>query len=353
MATNLDIIFGPVSYGPEASYTFYSAGYGYPLNDLNDAMACQFQFPKSGTVEDIGFFITTKVGTPPTYKVGLTTVNISGHPQQIAYGGSSIDDFSYTTSGWIWHTLGTPATVVAGEVGAVHIFPTTPVPDSSNYIEIQDDEHIYYVNPNNMQFTTSWVYGIGPNSMAIRYDDGDVVGLAIVNSSYYDLITDTSPDEVGDKFTVPINMTCIGAKVWLYAGSGREYFTVHLYNNSDTELRSVSGSTGAFGQDYSMMDIYWDTPINLIADTPYRLTLEQTGGYDPLIVWWQFESVASKSTLTIPQSDRWHRTHRTDGGAWTDFEDGLVWMGLIISAVEIGGTTGGDGEGTNRFGYSG
>ena len=350
MATiDVDIIFGPVSFGHEANPPGFT--FGYSLNDLNDAQACDFQFPKNGIVNDVGFYLVTKAGTPPTYKIGLTTVNISGHPQQVAYGGSSVDDFTYTTSGWIWHTLATPATAVVGETAAVHVFPGSTPPDTSNYIVVQDGELFYYNNPNNMQFGSVWSWGVGPNAMAVRYNDGDVVGFACTNAEWPNIFFTSTPDEVGDKFTLPVDMTCKGARIWVYNGGSTMTFEAVLYNASDAVLASQGGVCGEYGADYMTFDVYWDTPIVLSANTVYRLTLKATGvgGMSPIV--FTFESEASRSSLTYPESSRWYATMRTDEGTWTDYTNKITHLGLLISAISMGGT--GEGDGTSRFGYAG
>src|SRR3990167_8453233 len=192
MATiDVDIIFGPVSFGHEANPPGFT--FGYSLNDLNDAQACDFQFPKNGIV----------------------------------------NDFTYTTSGWIWHTLATPATAVVGETAAVNVFPGSTPPDTSNYIVVQDGELFYYNNPNNMQFGSVWSWGVGPNAMAVRYNDGDVVGFACTNAEWPNIFFTSTPDEVGDKFTLPVDMTCKGARIWIYNGGSTMTFEAVLYNASD------------------------------------------------------------------------------------------------------------------------
>jgi len=347
--TNLDIIFGPAVYNTEANPPNFTTGYA--LNDSNDAQACIFQFPKSGTIEDIGFFITVKTGNPPDYKVGLTTVNISGHPQQTAYGGSSIDDFTYTTSGWIWHTLATPASVAVGETAAVHVFPGSTPPDTSNFISIQDGELFFYATPINMTFTTSWLVGLGPNAMAIRYDSGDIAGFPVIASEAVNTTASSTPDEIGDKFTLPIDMTCKGARILVYNGINIATFDAILYSASDTVLASRSGSCGEYGADYVAFDVYWDTPIVLSANTTYRLTLKATGSDYLALVSYTFESESSRDTLTYPESSRWYKTERTDGGAWTDYTNKITHIGLLVSAISVGGEGGGDG--TSRFGFAG
>ena len=42
---------------------------------------------------------------------------------------------------------------------------------------------------------------------------------------------------------------------------------------------------------------------------------------------------------------------RTDEGTWTDYTNKITHLGLLISAISMGGT--GEGDGTSRFGYAG
>src|SRR3990170_5390465 len=100
--TAVNLIFGPAAYSSEPLITASGDLTGFSLNDSNDAVGLIIQLQKSGTITKVGFLITAKVGTPPAYKIGLTTVDSNAAPTQTAYGGSSIENYTPTATGWVW-----------------------------------------------------------------------------------------------------------------------------------------------------------------------------------------------------------------------------------------------------------
>lgn len=85
------------------------------LNDTNNAEALIIQVPKDGSITKIGLNVFNITGNPPAYNFALTTVDSgTGYPTQTAYGGSSIESEDFTTTGWKWVDLTTPATATKG-----------------------------------------------------------------------------------------------------------------------------------------------------------------------------------------------------------------------------------------------
>ncbi len=345
-----NIVWGPASFGDEFDSSITFSSWAYALDDSNDAIAGIFNLPKDGTITKIGFYVNAVTGSPPTYKVGLTTIGTDGVPAQSAYGGSSIDDYTPSTTGWKWVTLGTPATANAGEFACVHIFPGASAPNGSNCIAINNTELFYYVTPWYRQYSTSWNYGGGAIPMAIQYDDGTIVGFPVINTAAENVSSATTPDEVGCIFTLPIDMTVTGFKFWSSGLLGTGTFEFNLYDSGNNALGTVTLNTATIiGAGYYLAELFFGTPVDLVAGETYRLTMKGTSANAGYLDGWQFNSATDRQTITYPESGRWYKTERTDSGAWTDSDDSVMHMGLIVTDI-VGGTSGsGAGPGGEAY----
>lgn len=353
--TAVNLLWGPVSFGSEAYTDVVFADYYYELDDLNDAIAGVFVLPKSGTITKIGFYVAEVVGSPPNYKVGLTTISSgsSAAPEQTAYGGSSIDDYTPSTTGWKWITLNTPATAIAGELACVHVFPGTSIPNTSNYISISNLEIFYYVTPWYRRFTTGWLWGGGAIPMAIQYDDGTIAGLATTDTAVEEISSETSPDEVGDVFTLPVDLKVIGAAFWTSYQRSLEAIELNLYDEDDNVLGSCSiANCNTIGGGWFVVTLYFNEgEIQLYSDAVYRITIKATSAVAGVYDGWKFNSATDRQSITYPESSRWYKTERTDGGAWTDDDTSIMHMGLMVS--DISGGTSGSGSSPGAVSYFG
>lgn len=352
-----NIVWGPSSYGQEISTGSDSllVDYIYPLDDADDALAGVFQIPKDGTVTKVGFLVGNVTGSPPNYKVGFTTISSTGAPQQTAYGGSSIEDYTPSTTGWKWITLGTSATVSAGDTACVHVFPGTSAPNGTNYMGLSYYELFWYCLPWSRRYSTSWLWGSGPIAMAYQYSDGDIYGFPAKELAWEYFSSSTTPDEVGNVFSVPIDMTVIGGCFWITSSSSTGSFELNLYDSDNTILgQAIISEVDKLGQDYMQMILYFEEPVELTADTIYRLTVMATNTITIYMEGIEFNSSTDRQTKTYPESERWYKTERTDEGSWTDTEAAIMWMGLIVSDISGGtsGSTGGVGA-TGYYGFIG
>lgn len=328
-------------WGPGANRVFNNgigaALSGQSLSDSDNSLAGLFCLPKAGSINKIGFYIISENGASPAYKVGLVTIDSSGNPTDTAYGGSAIETPTFTAAGWVWVTLATPATAVAGEFAGVRIWPHTSAPDGTNYIRVASTIMDQIGHLGVATYLTSWAKSAGGSLYAIQYDDGTIFGNALTSVSPYSTInTGTTPDEIGGKFTVPVPMTVYGLTFStneVYIGSACT-FTVKLYDAADNVLSSTTISDKDFvnATGRTHLSIYF-APINLATNTTYRITVLPTTGTNGNIPlgWWAFESAAAKATYN--EGTYWEKTERTDAGAWTDTALALPAMALIVNDI--------------------
>jgi hypothetical protein len=329
--TATKLVWGPGSIGRVLTYG--AAGAVIALSDSNNAAGWSFNFPKDGTVTDVGFLITVKTGTPPAYNAGLVTLDTSGRPSTSAYGGSAITEYTPTATGWKWATLSTPATANAGDYAAVHVYPTGTAPDASNYVSLSISD--VSEGGIGVQFLISWAITTLAIPMAIKYDDGSIYGFALSSATLYaSIANNTTPDELGCKFTVPAAMTIVGLRFPALSTSLTGPFDIVIYSSDDTALATTSVADKDFEDDLSVHTIYFD-PVNLTAGATYRAVIKPTSSSSIVCSRFLFESSAAKAMF--PQGENWQATERTDAGAWTDTALDIVPMSLIVSDITFTG----------------
>ena len=349
--TAVKMLWGPASIG---NVTANTTGFsGNALNDADNAVGWMFNVPVDGSITDIGVYLTVENGTSPAYNCGLVTLDSSGRPTTTAYGGSAITSAQWTSTGWKWVTLSTPATAAAGDFCAVHVYPGASAPDGTNNISIIGTS-IVATNADGagLAYTTAWTASAGTPVMAVKYSGGAIYGFALVsNTVHVQIRNNTTPDEVGSKFQVPAPMTCFGARLFaLGTGWGSAATAeVILYNSGGTAIATATISDKDYVDDSPTINVYWDS-VSLSANTDYRIALKPGVGtngdiYTPK---WTFESTAALAA--IPEGVRWQYTSRTDAGAWTDDNVSVCPMGLWVSDITF---VQGSGSGGAEWGFVG
>lgn len=314
------------------------------LTDADNAVAGVFPLPMDGTITEIGYLVTAENGTSPAYNTGLVTVDASGQPTTTPYGGSAITANTVTTTGWKWVTLSTPATAAAGDFAAVHIYPSGATPDGSNNITVAYGpiaDGGYTLN-----FVVAWTQAAMAGPFAIKYSGGEIYGYALTSiTTFVNVTTATTPDEVGAKFTLPGAMTCTGAIVGIARTGYGSAATVDviLYNAAGSVLASTTVSDKDVLDNADYVNVYWD-PVNLSAATDYRLVVKPTTAVNGSITVTKYsvESVAARAMW--PAGEVWQWTERTDAGAWTETSTAIPYMGLWVSDITFSVTNNVGGE---------
>jgi hypothetical protein len=337
-------------WGPAAGLGSITGLTAVSLNDSDNSVACVMIFPKDGTIDAIGVRCTAVTGNPPAYNAGLVTVDASGNPTTTNYGGSATETHDFTAAGWVWVTLTTPATAVAGEVAAARFWPTGSPPDGSNFAALLSRGGPTAPDqlPAALEFTTAWARNGFMPFVAARYDDGQIVGgipidATAITTNYN---SGTTPDEVGNLFSVPFDCTCIGFRFWSLRVASTS-LTCRLLDGAGSTLGSTVLDADQFGGVGSMtgIDVYFD-PVSLSADTDYRATTEAMEVTNRTYADWTFPDTGSRNAF--PEGARWQKTSRANGGAFTDDNTNIVLMALHLSDITVAGGGGGDVVGARR-----
>ena len=307
------------------------------LNDADNSIAAILAIPRTGEINRVGFNASGVTGNPPAYNVGLVTVDTSGNPTTTAYGGSASTTHDFTATGWVWVTLATPANGVAGDIVAVRVWPTATAPNASNYAAIRRS----YTIPGDPRlphfgaYTTAWTLGTGFGAAAM-YTAGDVVlpAIASIGSGSYDV--DSTPDEIGCLFSLPVNAMCVGMGGIHAAGVAADDFAVNLYaSDGSTKLATVSVDTSQVNGLAAQSAVWYPcVALPLQAGLGYRLTYAPSTAADLQLAEFTVNEVASREWF--PEGARWQRTERTDAGAWTETPTRLPMLFLVLSHISPG-----------------
>jgi hypothetical protein len=341
--TAVKTLWGPAAIGNVT--TTNSALGGSALNDSDNAVGWAFNVPADGSITDVGFYLTAENGTSPAYNCGLVTLDASGRPTTTAYGGSAVTSAQWTSTGWKWVTLSTPATANAGDFAAVHVYPGGTPPDGSNNVSVSTGIATSSGDGTTLAYTTGWTASAGAPIMAIRYSGGAVHGFALAsNTVHVQVRQNTTPDEVGCLFQVPAAMTCTGARLYALTNGWGVSATaeVILYNAAGTALGTATISDKDLVDDNATINVYFDA-VSLSALTDYRLVIKPgvAASGDVYTPKWTFESTAALAA--VPEGARWQYTSRADAGAWTDDNVSVCPMGLWVSDITFSVVDGGGG----------
>lgn len=329
--TSPNLVWGPAA-GPILDTRYPITG---DLNDADNSMALCFAVPKTGNMNKVGIEATAVTGNPPPYNISLVTVDTSGDPGTVTYGGASIGTVDFTGAGWNWITLATPAAGTAGDIVAARVWPNLAAgtPDGSNYARVRLCYPGQDMGPTVAKYYTARWNDSDGLGMGVMYDDNSIAAPAVMGYQY-DIDTGTTPDEVGAKFTVPFACTCSGATVMRGASLPSSDHIIRLYDNAGgTVATTGTVDISEENQDEAMYAVYRWASVNLAADTTYRLTLAPTTAGNVQVIVATVNEVESRYWFT--EGTRWLCTERTDAGAWTDTTTKIPMMGLILDSFEL------------------
>lgn len=344
--TAFDFLYGPPAKGEqlETDREPYFTLRDVDLSTALSSEAITLSARWSGTITHVGIQVVTLTGNPPAYNVGAVQLDANGNPSANPFGGSAIASYDFPAVGWYWVQLPTPATVTAGDILSLRIWPGEPAPDFSNYITVPStgaiggdlgylQREMYY-----RWAPPAWVDmpAIIPGFAGL-YSSGQMIGFppSSYEADMYDA-ADT-PDEVGCVIELPFGATCYGARVSFmsFDSNVTSSFTVCLYDEDDNLLASNAIDDKVLvdaANDYADIDLHWE-PVRLVAAT-YRLTILARHATEVVVPFgFVFDSSAEREQ-GVPEGPRWQKTERTDGGSWTDTDDELTWMGLWLSDLE-------------------
>jgi len=148
---------------------------------------------------------------------------------------------------------------------------------------------------------------------------------------------DSSPDEIGMKFSVPFSCK-IGGFWWSTGSTGAVNYDVVLYDgDGSTVLKTVSflpfnTGIGVRSLCYEQFD-----DLTLTRDVLYRLVFKPITGLAPAVGAREVQVNAAAMREHLEMGLKQQKTSRTNGGAWTEDDTRMIGgLGLMISALDDG-----------------
>lgn len=334
------------------------------IANSGEKVAFIVKIPKSGTLHKVGF-LTGTVSNSQTLKVSFQNIdpatgNADGTPDQYRTVASPATN-TWTTTGILSDDgtdTGNKRSVSIGEYIAVVIeFDSTigNVLISSTYTGAGSRQRDGYVSRYASSAWTKYTNYVA--NCLLEYSDGSyghAPWLSVIthtNPNYYNHVNST-PDEFGMRFQVPVPMTMAGIYVNARFDGDAD---IVLYDSPSNVLATVPGYDGTTSVDTVDKDIaydilsYWgqwmfSTPVNLEPNTTYRVSLKPT---TTTAVYYFAIAVPTNAALAQFSSTAFYKTYRTDGGSWTDVDTQAPNWALIISAINGAEPTSGFGGGLN------
>jgi hypothetical protein len=312
--------------------------------NANDRVAMVVQVPKSGTL-DWFEWRTGAVSNNPDNGMRQSFQDISatnGHPDGVV---DQYRDITGTFSANAWQVPsgtmtdtgadgGTKRTVTKGDwLGCVIDFvsfvaldqiqiSTITTPLVHNFAWISDASTGTYAKLAN-----------GP-VMALRYSDGTYAeffapvlpALTFTTNTYGN---GSTPDERALRFTVPAACRCAG--IWFYGAMASDCDAI-LYDSSSNVLTSISLDVDRRTDTNTRNHVaYFATPVNLTANTVYRMALKPTTA--STITTYDIDVNAGALMACMEGGSSWYSSTRTDAGAWTDTQTSRPTIGILIDAI--------------------
>lgn len=312
----------------------------------NDGAGMIFYAPVAGDIEAIGFNTTTRT-SPPTFRIGLEGATTTRTPDgTYKASGNAYVDASPSATGWAWYTLGTNATVAAGDALAATIRYQTGTIGASNLIAVALRSVVGGRGFNGYAVTLTagtWAADTGsPCFIAIRYTDGTIVGFpysALTNNAFN---SGSSPRYRGILWTPQATVKVSGAAL------------CHRPNaNSDYEIQVYEGSSGS---PMTNGTVTLDPDVTIAgtgatqfseATFPALLTFTAGTSYRIVINPTTVNSNNAFVAVTVPDTDsrdQWGCEHirlttADTPGTWTDTD--LQFLPIIPILAEVDIPTGG------------
>lgn len=336
---------GPVALG-YLNYSSATMGSTLSMSDGTTKWGFEVQCPQTGTIDKVGITVLGVTGTPPAYQIGAvipdTTVDTGyGYPSTTMYSNSTWENFNFPgTAGFTWITLNTPINVTMGDHFYIIVQPGGTPPDGSNYVDLSYDETIkdLYTTNGIAYDSGGWVVNLAPGPGCCHFTSGEIFGLALTNSYLYTgFNTDTDPDEVGVKFTLPYSVRALGCALDIEWGS-TEIPTIKIYDGTNTLLWSktwASVKNLGYSPNYGRDVLYFGEEITFAANTIYRIVATPGTNTSTSYIRGLKYADASYRTNYLTDSSYWNLTYRTNGGAWTNVNTSVPGAGLWVNGIEF------------------
>lgn len=306
------------------------------------------QAPSDITIRDVAWMTgTTTTGGDLDVRIetvdpatGIPTGTLWAANTEVAFALAATDDNVIKTA-----TLTADAVISQGSAFAVVLRNAAATPNWQ--IRRSNVTAIAVGTVYGIRYAGSPVKNVDAPQIGVREPDGTWpwLGGGFLGATTYtqSININSTPDEVGNLFSLPWPVRVIGA----WTKQGLAPADLVLYDDSDVVLGSSTVSPNiSSGNDTSLA---FFAPVELAAGTQYRLVSRPSTTTNVSIYRWPASEAAGLEQI-IGQAGSWQRTQRTNAGAWSQTATELMQLGLIVDAFSDG--AGGGGSSPFAYGWA-
>lgn len=309
------------------------------IHAVNEEAAGIFIAPRAGNISKL-HFCTGTVTTGATVTVALKTLDGSGDPAGVVASKTLVID-NTDDNKHLSVTLNPVAAVTAGVAYALTVAqPAAAAGDMT----VQAFAVLYAGGSPLMQNfpysdlkTAGWVKQNRQIAGAVEYDTGNIYNIGaglFVSSANAAVNNTTTPDEIGNVFTLPFPARVGGVWFNSAAMAAGADFTAKLYDGANNLLASVSldgddrmGSTGPWFMRFGL-------EVDLTAGSTYRVTILPATANS--VTLYRFTVADNVDLAIVDGGSGMYETSRKSGGAWTNTNTRRIHLGLLLSGFDNG-----------------
>lgn len=305
---------------------------------------------KAGNIRNV-YIRTATVTEEDNLKVSLQGVDVNGLPDGTILGAGNA---GYTTATladtddnvWIGpFQLGVDVAVTRGQFISV-VFEWSSYSDGNLSLAYgQAVSYIYnqYICTDITATPGTWIKETyGTFCVALQYDDGTFAfPFCHPGQTAPNLSTSTTPDEIGNHFSLPFPARAVG----IYGYFDADYdLTASLQNEAGTVLGNCTfDDVIRYGTGVGYHVQYFDgdpaSYVNLTKDTNYRVVLTPTSASNSPVRKLDFPTSACRAA--IPGAMNFQLTSRVDAGEWSQTDTEMIYLGILVDQIDDGSNAGG------------
>lgn len=319
----------------------------------NEGLGWAFQARAASPISKLFFRYGTRVGTPPTYRISLQSLNASGLPDGTVLGGGSPASATFrppASAAWDgsgqWITLANTYTPTLNQILCVVIEYDTVAANTIDGLNngsfcrgIQSLSTLANQLPYGMTNTSgTWSKITGDSNVCFAVEDGiGVYGFPFVSSHTSTLTTSghrhaaaiTLPSGLGQTYTVS-SFLVSAARVGSAAGTA----IFGIWNSAGTQL----ASGGTYDADHAgnttnagVYRVILTSPVTLNYGTKYYFGIESTGS--PINVFGiNLVNAADRAAYPLGTNRAWASW---DGSVWTETTTRLPYVDLVFDDITV------------------
>ena len=175
-------------------------------NELDDKCAGTFQAPEDITVTELGVYVNSVTGTPPTYIIQAETIAANGAPSGTLHTANASGTFTPTAAGWNWVTLTSSFALSMGDEFAIVVEYSSGTQDGTNFAQFTTGERTRHGF--NMAFPLAWTTTDGGTTWSHVEDVYPNFGFRDASSTFGGVVTNagntniTNATERGVRFNL-------------------------------------------------------------------------------------------------------------------------------------------------------